>query len=176
MKTNITKLKSLKRLLLAPLCLLFLSINFIGCEDESECANETAIATGDVDMNHPDFSEIIEGYNTQYNSASKASNNQIKTNVFVDLSDGITKFALADQNNKNLVEQFFFAVQNEGNLNFYELSNDSVIKYSDTQALSYFTNTGHKDANGNLKQVAPIDRAFNYIFRYFSFIRSLLTS
>jgi hypothetical protein len=55
MKTNITKLKSLIRLLLAPLCLLFLSINFIGCEDESECKNETAIETGDVDINHPHF-------------------------------------------------------------------------------------------------------------------------
>ena len=107
MKTYITKPKSLTRLLFAPFCLLLLSINFIGCEDESECANETAIVTGDVDINHPDFSDIIEGYNAQYNSASKASNNETKTNVFVDLSDGITKFALADQNNKNLLEQFF---------------------------------------------------------------------
>mgnify|MGYP000618927781 CR=1 FL=1 len=164
MKTYNTKPKSLTRLLFAPFCLLLLSINFIGCgTGVPECGNETTIVTGDVDINHPDFSDIIEGYNAQYNSASKASNNEIKTNVFVDLSDGITKFALADQNNKNLVEQFFFAVQNEGNLNFYELSNDSVIKYSDTQALSYFTNTGHKDTNGNLKQGAPIDRAFNVI-------------
>ena len=163
MKTYITKPKSLTRLLFAPFCLLLLSINFIGCEDESECANETAIVTGDVDINHPDFSDIIEGYNAQYNSASKASNNETKTNVFVDLSDGITKFALADQNNKNLLEQFFFGVQNEQNLAYYELSNDSVIKYSDTQALSYFTNTGHKDANGKLKQGAPIDKAFNVI-------------
>ena len=163
MKTNITKLKSLIRLLLAPLCLLFLSINFIGCEDESECTNETVIVTGDVDMNHPDFSDIIEGYNAQYNSASKASNNQIKTNVFVDLSDGITKFALADQNNKKLFQQFFYIVDNEESLAYYELSDDSVIKYSDTQAFSYFTNTGHKDANGKLKQGAPIDKAFNVI-------------
>ena len=163
MKTNITKLKSLTRPLFAPLCLLLLSINFIGCEGEPECNNETAIVTGDVDINNQDFSAIIEGYNTEYSSASKASNNEIKTNVFVDLSDGITKFALADQNNKNLLEQFFFAVQNEDNLAYYELSDDSVIKYSDTQALSYFTNTGQKDANGKLKQGAPIDRAFNVI-------------
>ena len=163
MKTNITKLKSLTRPLFAPLCLLLLSINFIGCEGEPECNNETAIVTGDVDINHPDFSDIIEGYNAKYNSASKASNNKNKTNVFVDLSDGITKFALADQNNKNLLEQFFFAVQNEDNLAYYELSDDSVIAYKDTQALSYFTNTGHKDANGKLKQGAPIDKAFNVI-------------
>lgn len=163
MKTNITKLKSLTRLLLAPLCLLFLSINFVGCEDESECKNETAIETGGVDINHPDFSDIIEGYNAEYNTISKASNNQTKTNVYVDLSDGITKFALADQNNKNLLEQFFFEVQNEENLTYYELSDDSVIKYNDTQPLSYFTNTGHKNTNGNLKQGAPVDKAFNII-------------
>ena len=167
MKTNNLRPKSITVEPLKFLFIFLLSIILFSCEScgggGSECDNETAIETGDVNINHPDFSEIIEGYNAKYNSASKASNNGIKTNVFVDLSDGITKFALADQNNKNLIEQFFFAVQNEDNLAYYELSNDSVIKYSDTQALSYFTNTGHKDANGNLKQGAPIDRAFNII-------------
>lgn len=163
MKTNNTKLKSLTRFLLASSCLLFLSMNFIGCENVPECDNEIFLVTDDVDINHPDFSEIIEGYNATFNNTSNSSNDQIKTNVFVDLSDGITKFALANQNNKNLMEQFFFGVQNEDNLSYYELSNSSIIKYTDTQALSYFTNTGHKDANGNLKQGAPIDKAFNII-------------
>tara|TARA_B110000879_G_scaffold91366_1_gene125381 strand:- start:176 stop:1774 length:1599 start_codon:yes stop_codon:yes gene_type:complete len=138
-------------------------MNFIGCENFPECDNEIFLITDDVDINHPDFSEIIEGYNATFNNTSNSSNDQIKTNVFVDLSDGITKFALANQNNKNLMEQFFFGVQNEDNLSYYELSNSSIIKYTDTQALSYFTNTGHKDANGNLKQGAPIDKAFNII-------------
>ena len=84
MKTNITKLKSLTRLLLTPLCVFLLSINFIGCGGVPECDNETAIITGDVDINNQDFSDIIEGYNAKYNSALKASNNEIKTNVFVD--------------------------------------------------------------------------------------------
>ena len=163
MKTNNTKLKSLTRFLLASSCLLFLSMNFIGCENFPECDNEIFLITDDVDINHPDFSEIIEGYNATFNNTSNSSNDQIKTNVFVDLSDGITKFALKDQNNKKLLEQFFFGVQNEDNLSYYELSNSSIIKYTDTQALSYFTNTGHKDANGNLKQGAPIDKAFNII-------------
>ena len=163
MKTNNTKLKSLTRFLLASSCLLFLSMNFIGCKKAPECDNKNFLLTDDVDINHPDFSEIIEGYNATFNNTSNSSNDQIKTNVFVDLSDGITKFALANQNNKNLMEQFFFGVQNEDNLSYYELSNSSIIKYTDTQALSYFTNTGHKDANGNLKQGAPIDKAFNII-------------
>ena len=108
MKTNNTKLKSLTRFLLASSCLLFLSMNFIGCENFPECDNEIFLITDDVDINHPDFSEIIEGYNATFNNTSNSSNDQIKTNVFVDLSDGITKFALANQNNKNLMEQFFF--------------------------------------------------------------------
>jgi hypothetical protein len=159
MENTTTFIKYLYKVLLA-FCLLLVVIS---CEGDNGCTNETVISTQDVDMNHPDFSEIIEGYNAEYNSTPKASNNQIKTNVFVDLSDGITKFALKDQNNKKLLEQFFFGVQNEDNLSYYELSSDSVIKYSDTQALSYFTNTGHKDANGKLKQGAPIDKAFNII-------------
>jgi hypothetical protein len=163
MKTDNLRPKSFQVNPLKFLFVFLLSINFIGCRTKSECANETAIVTGDVDINNQDFSDIIEGYNAEYGSASKASNNEIKTNVFVDLSDGITKFALADQNNKNLLEQFFFAVQNEDKLTYYELSNDSLIKYIGTQALSYFTYTGHKDPNGKLKQGAPIDRAFNVI-------------
>jgi hypothetical protein len=159
MENTTTFIKYLYKVLL-DFCLLLVVIS---CEGDNGCTNETVISTQDVDMNHPDFSEIIEGYNAEYNSTPKASNNQIKTNVFVDLSDGITKFALKDQNNKKLLEQFFFGVQNEDNLSYYELSSDSVIKYSDTQALSYFTNTGHKDANGKLKQGAPIDKAFNII-------------
>jgi hypothetical protein len=159
MKNTITHIKRSFKLMFA-FCLLII---LCGCPPDDECTNETVIVTGDVDIDNQDFSDIIEGYNAQYNSASKASINETKTNVFVDLSDGITKFALADQNNKNLIEQFFFAVQNEENLAYYELSNNSVIKYSDTQALSYFTNTGHKDANGKLKQGAPIDKAFNVI-------------
>lgn len=159
MENTTTFIKYLYKVLLT----FCLSLIIIGCTDDNSCSNETVISTQDVDMSHQDFSEIIEGYNATYNTTSKASSNQIETNVFVDLSDGITKFALKDQNNKKLLEQFFFGVQNEDNLSYYELSSDSVIKYSDTQALSYFTNTGHKDANGKLKQGAPIDKAFNII-------------
>ena len=165
MKTNNLRPKSFPVEPLKFLFIFLLSITLFCCcsDDNPECDNETAIETDYVDTEHTDFSDIIEGYNAQYNSASKASNNQIKTNVYVDLSDGITKFALADQNNKKLLKQFFLNVQSEENLNFYELSDDSVIEYKDTQAISYFTDTGHKDTNGNLKQGAPIDRAFNII-------------
>ena len=163
MKTNNLGPKSFLGERLIYLFVPLIIISMFSCQDESECENETVIETDTVQIYDKDFSDIIEGYNAKYNSASKASNNQIKTNVFVDLSDGITKYALADQNNKELLEEFFFAVQNENELTYYELSNQSVIKYSGTQPKSHFIKTGHKNVNGNLKTGAPIDKAFNII-------------
>jgi len=80
MENTTTFIKYLYKVLLA-FCLLLVVIS---CEGDNGCTNETVISTQDVDMNHPDFLEIIEGYNATYNNTSKASNNQIKTNVFVD--------------------------------------------------------------------------------------------
>ena len=163
MKKNNLRRKSFLGEPLKHLFILTLIISAYSCCDESECENETAIETNTVEINDKDFSDIIEGYNAKYISASKESNNQNKTNVYVDLSDGITKYALADQNNKELMLQFFYLVQNEQNLAYYELSNDSVIQYKDNKAVSYFTDSGHKDANKNLKTGAPLDKAFNII-------------
>ena len=163
MKNNIEKLQAPRNyfLMIMGIILLF---NITSCDSGGGgCDNITVISTDDVDMNNDDFSDIIESYNASYNNNPNTNNNQNQTNVFVDLSDGITKYALSDKNNIALLEQFFFGVQNEDNLSYYELSSDSVIKYNDTQALSYFMNDGHKDANGKLKQGAPIDKAFNII-------------
>lgn len=129
---------------------------------ESDCQN--CISTLNEDILIDEFSEIIESYNESFQKTiATDDNNKVNTNVFVDLSDGITKYALSNQNNKNLLEQFFFAVQNEEELSYFELSNDAVIPYSQSQALSYFLKTGHKDSNGKLKSGAPIDKAFNMI-------------
>jgi len=163
MKNNIEKLQAPRNyfLMIMGIILLF---NITSCDSGGGgCDNITVISTDDVDMNNDDFSDIIESYNASYNNNPNTNNNQNQTNIFVDLSDGITKYALSDKNNIALLEQFFFGVQNEDNLSYYELSSDSVIKYNDTQALSYFMNDGHKDANGKLKQGAPIDKAFNII-------------
>ena len=163
MKNNIEKLQAPRNyfLMIMGIILLF---NITSCDSGGGgCDNITVISTDDVDMNNDDFSDIIESYNASYNNNPNTNNNQNQTNVFVDLSDGITKYALSDKNNIALLEQFFFGVQNEDNLSYYELSSDNVIKYNDTQALSYFMNDGHKDANGKLKQGAPIDKAFNII-------------
>lgn len=154
------KTKLLKNLV--KLFTLFLTITlFNGCNGGSDCINQ--ISTEDVILNTSDFSDIIESYNTTYNDLSPNFNDNIKTNIYVDLSDGITKYALSDTNNKNLLQQFFFSVQSEEDLAYYELSNDTLIEYEGSQALSYFLNSGHKDSSGKLKQGAPIDKAFNVI-------------
>ena len=163
MKNNIEKLQTPRNyfLMIMGIILLF---NLTSCDSGGGgCDNITFISTDDVEMDNDDFSDIIESYNASYNTNLNSNNNQNQTNIFVDLSDGITKYALSDKNNKALLDQFFQNVQSEENLNFYELSDDSVIKYNDTQALSYFTNTGHRDSNGKLKIGAPIDKAFNTI-------------
>jgi len=123
---------------------------------------------GDIDTTavipgSSDFKDIIEKFNSSFLETKSESEYKNNTNVFVDLSDGITKYALGDSNNKKLLEQFFFTVQNEENLNYFELSDDQVIPYEGTQALSYFISKGHYDENGKLKMGAPIDQAFNQI-------------
>ena len=120
----------------------------------------------DIDYNDTtsdDFKDILEKFNAFYAYENELSDYKDNTNVYVDLSDGITRYALGNSNNKKLLEQFFFTVQNEENLNYFELSDDKIIPYNDTNALSYFTSTGHRDENGRLKVGAPIDKAFNEI-------------
>lgn len=123
---------------------------------------------GDIDTTavtpgSSDFEDIIEKFNSSFLETKSESEYTENTNVYVDLSDGITKYALGDSNNKKLLEQFFFTVQNEENLSYFELSDDQVIPYEGTQALSYFISKGHYDENGKLKMGAPIDQAFNQI-------------
>ena len=123
---------------------------------------------GDIDTTavtpgSSDFEDIIEKFNSSFLETKSKSEYTENTNVYVDLSDGITKYALGDSNNKKLLEQFFFTVQNEENLSYFELSDDQVIPYEGTQALSYFISKGHYDENGKLKMGAPIDQAFNQI-------------
>lgn len=134
------------------------------CDNLPECESEIfVIDTNDVTLDHPDFSDVIESYNATYNGQSNTINNDIQTNIYVDLSDGITKYAIADRNNRELLQQFFFSVESENDLNYFELSNDSIIQYDGSQALSYFMGAGHRDSSGNLKQGAPIDDAINVI-------------
>lgn len=123
---------------------------------------------GDIDTSattpeSSDFKDVIEQFNSSYSNLNSTNEFVNNTNVYVDLSDGITKYALANSNNKKLLQQFFFTVQNEENLTYNELSDDKIIPYEGTQALSYFIKNGHYNTDGSLKRGAPIDKAFNEI-------------
>ena len=150
--------------ILIPLLILIIVIPLLffvkGCSTGTSC-NEIDIEFNDTTSD--DFKDILEKFNAVYVFEDELSDYKDNTNVYVDLSDGITRYALGNSNNKKLLEQFFFTVQNEENLNYFELSDDKIIPYNDTNALSYFTSTGHRDDNGRLKVGAPIDKAFNEI-------------
>tara|TARA_X000000368_G_C23058466_1_gene725405 strand:+ start:4272 stop:5912 length:1641 start_codon:yes stop_codon:yes gene_type:complete len=123
---------------------------------------------GDIDTSattpeSSDFKDVIEQFNSSYSNLNSTNEFVNNTNVYVDLSDGITKYALGNSNNKKLLQQFFFTVQNEENLTYNELSDDKIIPYKGTQALSYFIKKGHYNTDGSLKRGAPIDKAFNEI-------------
>ena len=153
----------MKKILIPRLILIFIIplLFFVtGCSSGSSC-NEIDIEFNDTTSD--DFKDILEKFNAVYVFENELSDYKDNTNVYVDLSDGITRYALGNSNNKKLLEQFFFTVQNEENLNYFELSDDKIIPYNDTNALSYFTSTGHRDENGKLKVGAPIDKAFNEI-------------
>jgi hypothetical protein len=130
------------------------------CTGGSDCGIEKST---NISVSDNDFSQIIEAYNNSFHTQEISDAKSSKVNVYVDLSDGITKYALSDQNNKELFKQFFNNIQNEDNLFFYELSDDQIKKYDGNQALSYFINDGHRDSNGRLKVGAPLDKAFNTI-------------
>jgi len=130
------------------------------CTGGSDCGIEKST---NIYVTDNDFSQIIEAYNNSFHTQEILDTKSSKINVYVDLSDGITKYALSDQNNKELLQQFFFSVENEDNLSYYELSDDQIIQYNGSQALSYFINDGHRDSNGRLKVGAPLDKAFNTI-------------
>jgi hypothetical protein len=123
---------------------------------------------GDIDTSattpeSSDFKDVIEQFNSSYSNLNSTNEFVNNTNVYVDLSDGITKYALGNSNNKKLLQQFFFTIQNEENLTYNELSDDKIIPYKGTQALSYFIKKGHYNTDGSLKRGAPIDKAFNEI-------------
>ena len=138
--------------------LILISCDWINPPPDCGDINTSATTTKSTD-----FKDIIEQFNSSYSNLNSTNEFVNNTNVYVDLSDGITKYALANSNNQKLLQQFFFTVQNEENLTYNELSDDKIIPYQGTQALSYFVSKGHYNSDGSLKRGAPIDNAFNEI-------------
>ena len=69
---------------------------------------------GDIDTTattpeSSDFKDVIEQFNSSYSNLNSTNEFVNNTNVYVDLSDGITKYALGNSNNKKLLQQFFLS-------------------------------------------------------------------
>jgi len=130
-----------------------------------------ASSCGGGDVECPDLSinddivesEIIEQYHTMYFPTNTKSESVDRIGVYIDLSDGITKYCLGNENNKKVYKKFLTSISNKvDNTDYFELSNDSVIKYSNSNIIDYFTGSGFK-LNGKLKTGAPLDQAINRI-------------
>ena len=142
------------------LILLTAFITLISCGSEGDCGD---IETTFNDPNTKAFSKIIEKYNS-LNLGEEENELSSVNEIYVDLSDGLTKYALSKKNNVNLFKSFLTSISNENDLNqYYELSQDSIIPYSNNSPIQYFLQTGHRTEKGDLKQGAPLDLTINRI-------------
>lgn len=134
----------------------------IGCTD-SECIDIQEYDSSINEATSTVFKDIIE----KYHEKDTPTNNEEMTernDIYIDLSDGITKYALSNQNNKNLFQNFLYSISNQNDINHYfELSDNDIIEYTGDSQIQYFTETGHYTNKGKLKRGAPLDKAIQKI-------------
>ena len=106
--------------------------------------------------------EMIEAYHLSHFPVSFVEKPNDKLAIYVDLSDGITKYSFGNENNINVYEMLFKVAAAEPSAEYYELSDDKVTLYNGGEVNNYFTGKGFKE-DGRLKQGAPIDQAINAI-------------
>ena len=107
---------------------------------------------------------VIEAYHQAHFSTTLAKEPKDNPAVYVDLCNGITEFALADENNLNVFKMLFNGLSAAENTEYHELSEDIVILYEGNKQMDYFTKSGHFQSDGKtLKIGAPIDSAINRI-------------
>ena len=146
------------------IALIVTPILFFSCSGGGvNCENDNSIYTDAINPSDSEFSYILNSYNSIFNGNTE---NKLvdENNIFVDFSDGVTKYALSNQNNIKLLQTFLMSVSNEDNINnYFELSDDSIKKYTQGANVDYFLRSGHKDSIGNYKMGAPLDKAINQI-------------
>jgi len=124
--------------------------------DPDNCPNESVDAIVE--------SKFIEQYHSGFFPDEIVTKSNDKVGVYVDFSDGITKYCLSNENNKNVYKKFFASISYLNNsTDYFELSNDSLIQYPNTNIINYFQGSGFKTADGIYKKGAPIDKAINKI-------------
>ena len=137
---------------------VIVALCFIGCGGDGGSDECPALSVEDVVE-----TEVIEQYHASFFPTENSSSPSNNPAVYVDFSDGITQACLADDNNKAVYEKFLYAIADDVEVEYFELSNDSLIPYSDSDKFAYFAGKGHIDADGKPKIGAPIDDAINQI-------------
>jgi hypothetical protein len=107
--------------------------------------------------------ERIEAFHLEHFPVTSADESTDNRAIYVDFSDGITKYALSDDNNKDVYKMLFKVADVYPSIEYFELSNDQLIQYIGSGKMAYFTDGGFEDNDGELKQGAPIDQAINAI-------------
>ena len=81
------------------------------------------------DINDDDLT-YIEGFHAAYFPTANVDEPKDNPAVYVDFSDGITKYSLSNDNNKEVFKMLFkvFAVQE--NAEYFELHSDQLIPYT----------------------------------------------
>jgi len=114
------------------------------------------------DINNEDLL-YIEGFHAEYFPIANVEKPKDNPAVFVDFSDGITKYSLNNDNNKEVFKMLFKVFAVEPATKYFELHSDKLIPYTGSSHMSHFSEDGHKDENGKLLKGAPIDKAINAI-------------
>lgn len=125
-----------------------------GCEGDIGSDDCPSLSTEDIIEK-----EVIEAYHASFFPATSSKTPKNKPAVYVDFSDGITKSCLKNSNSEAIYKRFFKSVSTYTDTEYFELSNDSLIPYSNDDWYDYFVGKGHKTADGDYKTGAPIDKA-----------------
>ncbi|MDB9931341.1 hypothetical protein OAD28_01295 [Flavobacteriales bacterium] len=114
------------------------------------------------DINNDDLT-YIEGFHAEYFPIANLDEPKDNPAVYVDFSDGITKYSLNNDNNKEVFKMLFKVFAVEETTEYFELHSDKLIPYIGSSHMSHFSEDGHKDAKGDWLIGAPIDKAINAI-------------
>jgi len=137
-------------------CLIIITFLINGC-----CTS----GKGYTDYSSDEEIEVdrIEAYHQKHFPVSSVDEPKDNPAIYVDFSDGITKYSLSDKNNEDIYKMLFKVAAVDQSVEYFELSNDQLITYNGGEYMAYFTGDGFNDENGVLKMGAPIDRAINAI-------------
>ena len=143
--------------------LLILTIIISGC-CFSGCCSDNYYDFPNYSSDELKEDSVIEEYYTKHFPVNIKNESNDNVRIYIDLSSGITESSFSVENNKELVRNILGQMTNIKNVDYYELSDDSIKKYYGNEYTKYFTfsafheNDKYKDPGG-----APIDKALEQI-------------